>query len=308
MSESPIKILRSIQDRSVNFVHPSGQESRFVQRSDDYFIAYLSSHNGCTLACRFCHLTQTGQTDMEPSTLEEMGHQLEVVLDHYHERVQSGAPMASRININWMARGEPLLNPLLRSHTWPKTTEYLWGLIPNHLRVNFNISTIMPNGFSYLEDLPVPIPKAGKTRLYYSLYSMNSSFRKRWLPRARNPWLALETLAEWQRVHGDDVELILHWALIKDQNDSEEDVATIAHAVKEAGVKARFNVVRYNPFSQDQGEEADAETIEARFELLKTVAKVPGSRIVPRVGPDVSASCGMFVNLGKHGDKTTSSI
>jgi 23S rRNA (adenine2503-C2)-methyltransferase len=294
-----IKILRSGQDSSVNFVHPSGQESRFVQRSDDYFIAYLSSHNGCSLACRFCHLTQTGQTEMVPSTLDDMGFQLQTVLDHYSERVHSGSPMASRININWMARGEPIYNPLLRGSSWANTIEYLWGKLPHHLKANFNISTIMPSGFSCLEDLPVPNPKVGKTRLYYSLYSLDKRFRKRWLPRARNPQQALETLATWQHSYPNDTELVLHWAFIKGENDSEDDVANIVRAVKDSGVRARFNVVRYNPFSQDQGEEADLQTIEDRFELLKTVALVPGSKIVGRVGFDVSASCGMFVNLGR---------
>jgi adenine C2-methylase RlmN of 23S rRNA A2503 and tRNA A37 len=207
--------------------------------------------------------------------------------------------MASRININWMARGEPLFNTLLRSTSWSKTTEYLWGKLPCHLKANFNISTIMPNGFSYLEDLPVPDPRVGKTRLYYSLYSMDKGFRKRWLPRTRNPQSALETLAAWQQRHLDDTELILHWAFIKGQNDSEETVADIVRAVKNSGAKVRFNVVRYNPFSPDQGEESDLETIEARFEQLKACALVPGSKIVGRVGFDVHASCGMFVDRGR---------
>jgi len=156
----------------------------------------------------------------------------------------------------------------------------------------------MPSGFSYLEDLPVPNPEVGKTRLYYSLYSMNPKFRKRWLPRTRNPMAALNDLAYWQRV-STGVEVILHWAFIKDQNDSEDDVDDIVRAVKNSGIKVRFNVVRYNPFSSDQGEESDIDTINARFEQLKTCALVPGSKIVSRVGPDVYASCGMFVNLGR---------
>lgn len=236
---------------------------------------------------------------MVPSTLEEMGFQLQAVLDHYLERVYSGAPSASRININWMARGEPLLNPLLRGTSWSRTIGCLKSELPIHLKANFNISTIMPNGFSYLEDLPVPNPLVGKTRLYYSLYSMDKGFRKRWLPRSRNPIHALAALAEWQRLYADEVELILHWAFIKGENDSEEDVDDIVRTVKTSGVKARFNVVRYNPFSAAQGEESDLGTIEARFEQLKTCALVPGSKIVGRVGFDVQASCGMFVDRGR---------
>ncbi len=36
-----MEILKSLEDKSVNFVRENKQESRFVQRTDDYFIVYL---------------------------------------------------------------------------------------------------------------------------------------------------------------------------------------------------------------------------------------------------------------------------
>ncbi len=295
--EAPIRILRSNQDRSVNFVHSSGQESRFVQRSDDYFIAYLSSHNGCSRSCRFCHLTQTKQLSMEPSSLDDMSTQLDSVLEHYSELVLQGQAMATRINLNWMARGEPLDNYLLRGLAWTNTIGFLSSRLPQHLSANFNLSTIMPSGFSYQSDLPVPNPLAGKTRIYYSLYSLDNAFRKRWLPRASDPRQALDTLAWWQGFHQGEV--ILHWSFIKGENDSPEDVEDIVKAVRASGLKTRFNIVRYNPFSPAQGAESTMDVILDRFDQLTAVAQVPGSKIVSRVGPDVYASCGMFVNRKK---------
>ena len=69
--------------------------------------------------------------------------------------------------------------------------------------------------------------------------------------------------------------------------------------IKDSGIKARMNVVRYNPFGPGQGKESSEEVIQARFEQLKQVMLVPGSRIVPRVGTDVAASCGCFIETKK---------
>lgn len=82
-------------------------EARFVSRSDDCASAYLSSHSGCRLACRFCHLTQTGQTGFTPAGLWDMSNQLMRVLQHMdEERIRP-----PRLHVNFMARGEPLANP-----------------------------------------------------------------------------------------------------------------------------------------------------------------------------------------------------
>ncbi len=295
-----IKILKSQEDHSVNFVHPNGQESRFVQRTLDYFIAYLSSHNGCNRACRFCHLTQTGQTAMVQASREDFRNQLQPVLNHYKQLVAQGQPAAKRININWMARGEPLSSVFLNGLEWFTTISMLRQQLDANglekLPANFNVSTIMPLDL-YLWSLPTPsvedLVDPGTTRIYYSLYSLNPSFRKRWLPKAMNPVHALQKLTKWSNETLGQV--ILHWAFIKGENDSEKDVQEIVDLVGKLGLKTRFNVVRYNPFSPDQGEESDMETILARFEQLKSVAQIPGSKIVSRVGPDIKASCGMFV-------------
>jgi hypothetical protein len=52
---------------------------------------------------------------------------------------------------------------------------------------------------------------------------------------------------------------------------------------------ARFNLVRYNPFSDGQGREPEEARLEALFDALVPAMRLPGSRIVPRVGFDVAA-------------------
>jgi len=58
-------------------------------------------------------------------------------------------------------------------------------------------------------------------------------------------------------------------------------------------LKTDFNLVRYNPAASKQGEESDKEIIERNINFLKNNLNEK-VQIIPRVGFDVSASCGMF--------------
>lgn len=303
--ETPTKtiVLHSKEDASVNFVMPNGLESRFVHRpTTDYFIVYLSSHRGCDQACRFCHLTQTKQTDMTPATMTEYNQQIKSVTDHYMSLLgNEKVPFLKKIHFNWMARGEPLLNPAIQ-HSWKfLSSDCLRAAASVGIyNAKLNISTIMPDienpliNFYTSEIAP---------RIYYSLYSVNPQFRKRWLPKAMEPLMALKHLREYQMYREDltaeETEVILHWAFIKGQNDSKEDVDKIIDLVDKVGLKTRFNLVRYNPYSIAQGTESSEEIIQERFKQLSSSMKMSGSKIVGRVGRDVFASCGTFINLNE---------
>ena len=76
-------LLESEIDESRNFVSPAGPrgmiEARYVRRSSDYFIVYVSSQTACEKACRMCHLTQTGQVHADDLTVDEIAGQAEEV-------------------------------------------------------------------------------------------------------------------------------------------------------------------------------------------------------------------------------------
>src|SRR5579871_5054408 len=106
----------SSQDASVNWDRPADVgriEARYVRRCPDYFVVYLSSQTGCAQACRMCHLTATGQARLRDVTHEEFIEQAETVLAYYRRE----APPARTVHFNFMARGEPLANPVLLSHS-----------------------------------------------------------------------------------------------------------------------------------------------------------------------------------------------
>ncbi|UNC16155.1 radical SAM protein (plasmid) [Acidiphilium multivorum] len=281
-------------DASVNFTLPTADggmiEARFVQRDPDYFIVYLSSHTGCRHACRFCHLTATGQTMMVPVGAHDYVAQANRVLQH----AGMVATEAKRVHYNFMARGEALSNPdFLRESSL--VFELLGNLMPD-LASRFLVSSIIPDEYTGRLDSLLTDPRS---MLYYSLYSTNPAFRRRWLPRAKPVDHALDLIADYQARTGRAI--ALHWAFIAGENDDPDDVATTLEALKVRGIKAKFNLVRYNPHDQRQGAETEEKRLTELFRLVAGSLGQAGSRIVPRVGSDIMASCGMFFPRGGAG-------
>lgn len=283
-------------DRSVNHVLLTDDggmlECRFVQRTDDYFIIYVSSHTGCNLSCRFCHLTATKQTMMRHATLEEYVLQVKQVLTTYKKRLEEGGARAKKVHVNFMSRGEALCNETLLAR--PKELFEMMETtileLDANLDVHFLVSSIVPETFNKtLEDILVH----PQSYLYYSLYSLDHNFRKRWVPKAKNPFVALDMCKDYQAITGQRV--ALHWAFIENQNDQVDQVQQIIDEVLNRDLKVKFNLVRYNPLDHRHGVESSEETLEKLFGMLKNAFGDNDSRIVPRVGFDVKASCGMFV-------------
>lgn len=280
--------LTSRIDRSVNYIQlttPGKLEARYVHREGaPYFIVYLSSQTGCDQACRMCHLTATGQTKMRDATIEELVTQGRTVLQNCEP------PEVEYLHYNFMARGEPLNNLSIRNDN----QELFRRLTEEALRLGFSskflISTIMPKSLD--RRLIEVFDGSIHPYVYYSLYSMRDSFRKRWLPKAMSPHLALEQLKEWSD-HTNNKPKV-HYAFIRGENDDERSVVEVCRALLEYGLAPDINIVRYNPYSPKQGEESPEEVVQANANVMRELL---GShvKIIPKVGYDVQASCGMFV-------------
>lgn len=283
-----MKVLHSHIDESVNFVEDALTgfiEARYVRREEDYFIAYLSSQTGCNRGCQFCHLTASRQTKFDEVDFQGFVEQAKTIFQHY----RADRP-AKTVHFNFMARGEPLMNPWIRQDSARLLTRLGEMATDNDLHPKFNISTIMPI------DTPRPFPQKKLAQMfpivtptiYYSLYSVNPDWRKKWLPAAMPVDQALDELAEYQSLSKKIVKL--HGAFIAGENDNEVDVLRMMEAVKASGLRTEFNVVRYNPFDTSQGVESPH---------LDRIAAQIGSfmpiKTITRVGPDVAASCGQFV-------------
>lgn len=276
-------------DASVNFVaevDPGRIEARYVRRADDYVVVYLSSQTGCRQACRMCHLTATKQTDLRDVTLPEMLVQADEVLAYYRTQ-----PAAESVHFNFMARGEPLMNPVVREQS-AALFDGLWTRASEHgLRARFLVSTILPveHGDRPLES----IFDRYHPELYYSLYSMDPEFRRRWLPKAQPVEVALDRLAAWQRATYKLVKI--HYAFIAGENDGEADVHAVCDAIEARKLAVHVNIVRYNPPGPRHGTEPELSILERNADIFRRRLPYARVKLIPRVGFDVQASCGMFV-------------
>lgn len=279
--------LVSAEDQSKNYIIPTSDggyfESRFVQRSSSsYFIVYLSSHSGCNQSCRMCHLTQTGQTMMTSAKLKDYIEQAENVLKdvNFEELKAQGL---TRVKFSFMARGEPLLNTTIQNQ-WEVLRRSLRNLVPGYFDVEFNISTIYPKAFDKkLSD----IFKTSDVTIYYSIYSYNIDFRKKWLGKAICAGEALRKLDSFRR--NTPCKVKLHSAFIEGENDSQKDVLTLDTILAFEFGEYEFNIVRYNPYNEKFGRETSQEN-------LLEIRKILDAKVKSRVGKDVYASCGMFYN------------
>lgn len=280
--------LDSELDMSRNFIFDKGFEARFVRRTDDYFICYLSSHTGCNKSCRFCHLTQTGQTGFLEASIDELIDQATAVFQYYATQKP-----AERVHINWMARGEPLASSVIRG-CWPELSNRLLELCARYglakERVTFKMSSIFPSD----ENVDLSKFEINKPDIYYSLYSLDPHFRRRWIPKSEDPVAVFKKLKAYSDSGG---RVIIHHALIENENSSEDDATLIGDFIKSYDLNCKINIVRYNPFDARCGEEASEVAIQSYFNRITPYMKQEGSRIVPRVGFDVKASCGMFVEI-----------
>lgn len=291
-----LRVLKSCEDDSVNFVFRINEkeafEARYVRRPEGNrrkMAIYLSSQSGCAQGCWFCHLTATAQTQYTNADSKiYLGQALKVF--KYYDSIKDQDP-AQMVHFNFMARGEALANPLFLDQGQQLFNRLGEEVIERNLQARFLVSTIMPISFrgkSLGKFFPVSGPE-----IYYSIYSVRDSFRKTMMPAAMP---VKEALGMLKKYHDETKKVVrLHWSFIRDKNDSKEDVLLMCDEILSSKLIAEVRIVRYNPYGPEYGEESPWPTIERNLEMIQRYLPFSSAKVITRVGRDVKASCGMFV-------------
>lgn len=291
---SAIVRLPSVLDASVNLADPRGFEARYVRRDLRRAIAYVSAQSGCRQGCAMCWLTVTGQRAAADASAAEIVAQTSAALAEYDADAAVRGP-AEELHVNFMARGEPLASATVRE----RLSEVVAGLRTladvRGLRLQVLVSTILPRIARDLDlvalvgDLPVSV--------YWSWYSSRPDFRRRWLPAADEPERGFDRLAALSAATGQPARI--HHALIAGENDSADDAADLLAALESRNLRARINLVRYNPPPGSAYQEASESHYAHYADILRASHVVAGVKVVPRVGYDVRASCGTFLTAAE---------
>lgn len=231
----------------VKFVLPwkgSNVECRYVRRAGQYLSAYLSSHNGCTMGCNFCYLTSTNQTKFNHVNHELYGEQLNKVLQHAKTTDKSNSRNIG-VNIELMARGEPLANKYLVKE-YPKFYKTMESVVqPNgYKEPKIIVSTVMPHTVRRRE--LIDIFQYRPVHLNYSLYTVNEDVRKKMVPNSIPYMEALTKLKNYQEISG--MPLTIRFALIREKSDNFEEALHLAETVDKFNFeKLNFDIVKFNP-------------------------------------------------------------
>jgi adenine C2-methylase RlmN of 23S rRNA A2503 and tRNA A37 len=236
-------------------------ESRYVRRHPDYFIVYISSQTGCRKACRMCHLTQTAQVQADDLPVTAIVDQAREVLGWY----DAHAEPAKVVHFNFMARGEPFANPHILTEGGRLMASLSEEALKRRLVPRVKFSSIFPHELTDVDRLATLF--GGYTPdIYYSIYSMDAGFRRRWLPKALPPETSLEMLKEYQSQTRKIP--VLHFAFIAGENDSTDNIEEICAAVNRIKLRVDLNIVRYNPHSARTGAEPSEDVIHRNAALF----------------------------------------
>lgn len=292
--------LASALDASVNVIDARGFESRYVRRTAERAVLYVSSQTGCAQGCTMCWLTAQGLTRAEDADEADLVRQLRHGLAELDAASDRGVPPPSELHVDLMARGDPLASrllpgalPVLARHL--QAAAWVRDATPRIL-----ISTILPR-VARRVDLVGLVRSAEhegvQTDVYWSWYSSDPAFRRRRMPAADESALGFERLVTLSHATGRPIRV--HLALIPGENDSEYDAHVLCSELLTRGARARVNLIRYNPPPGESPSTVTADEAAARAAAYEAVLRgstaiVHVKRITP-VGCDVAASCGMFV-------------
>ena len=247
----------------------------------------VSTQVGCPLACTFC---SSGAVRFRRNlTAGEIAAQV-LLAERYGPRDRTATP-AGRTNIVYMGMGEPLLNTDAVLESLDLLTD------PDGFAVPWRRITVSTVG------LPDEIRRLGRAAprvgIAVSLHGGDDPTRRRFMPIARRHPIAEIFAALTELPSRPRRRITLEYVLLGGENDRPDDARALVRQLGRlaaAGVRARVNLIAFNPWSDPApgaphraGTEADAERFLAVVSAAGYVATLRRSR-----GRDANAACGQL--------------
>lgn len=246
----------------------------------------ISSQVGCILNCDFCSTGKQG-FNRNLSTAEIIS-QLWIAVRKLSQK--QGCHDHAVTNVVMMGMGEPLLNfanliPALRL----MLDDYAYGL--SKRRVTVSTAGVVPAIYQLRDTMDVA--------LAVSLHAPNDELRNQIVPLNKKYPLK-ELMGACKSYFKDDNRrsITMEYVMLANVNDKPEHAKQLIKILD--GVRAKVNLIPFNPFPHTTYQRSDMETIDCFRDLLM---KAGFNTTIRRTrGEDIDAACGQLV--GNVKDRT----
>jgi 23S rRNA (adenine2503-C2)-methyltransferase len=293
-SDSSLKSVFDIGDNKII-------EMTMLNNKKDMDVICAPTHHFCNLGCKMCHLTNEKLTKkMTPIKFEDFYKcLLETIKISKNNKKR-------KLLISFMGVGDPLLNLKLIQDLF---------LVSNNIKEKFNydsigfaISTMMPND-NILELKKIVTKYNIPLKVHFSLHTPINKLRSELIPNSkiyveealaylndyRNCVLENEKIMqEFVKLHRTSDVVEIHYTLIKNVNDSEEELSKVCELLKKYNITIKF--IKFNPTNELK--ESDLE----KHWIDKINKEVPDVRVkfYAPPGREIGSSCGEFTKHYYH--------
>jgi 23S rRNA (adenine2503-C2)-methyltransferase len=247
-------------------------ESVLIPERDHHTLC-LSSQVGCAQRCRFCLTGRDGLTRNLTAG--------EIVGQVWEIRKQMQDP-ALLTNLVFMGMGEPLANYENLLTAIQILTSSDWGMKFASRRVTVSTAGLVPRMLDLGRDTRI--------NLAVSFNAVDDEMRSRLMPVNRKYGIdqLLDACRRYPLPTGRKI--TFEYILFKDVNDSPEHAHRLGRLL--APLKAKINLIPFNPFAGSEFERPSAERISAFQDVL--IARHFTSVVRYSKGLDIMAACGQL--------------
>lgn len=284
--------IHSKTDNALKFIFKTEDnlivEVTYINKNDGKDILCIPCQTMCNLGCKFCHTTDyIGKVKCRNLTSSELINSLRIILVDKELHI----PQNERtLLISMMGCGEPLYNVehLVDMMNYIKKYGETELNIPY---IRFAIATSMPKNkwenFFRLTQLihenKLPV------KLHLSLHYTFDLIRKEWMPASLDIIPSISAVDFYKKLTGNAVEI--HYTLIEDVNDTEQDAILLSSFFKGKDINIKFlffnekESLNYHALNKDKIK---------IFRKHLDLNGIPHEYYIPPA-IDIGGSCGQFL-------------
>lgn len=293
--------------KTVNIINNNVIEMSLLMNKDNMDVVCVPTHYFCNLGCKMCHLTNDKLSKpMIPIKSKEFIYSLVKSLTN---NLGFRRTKKENLLISFMGVGEPLLNLELIEEVIK--SEYYIKERLGYKNIGYAISTMMPN--NNIEKLIEIVNKYNVClKLHFSMHNPIDDKRKKLIPNTKVSVIdALNYLDKYRNIINDNKIIIdnynkyhrtkdlveIHYTLIDNVNDGDEELNEIIKLLKEYKITIKF--IKFN--EKENLNISKKENIWIN-ELKNNNIKI---KTYSPPGKEVGASCGEFTKHYYHEDIET---